>query len=45
MVTTGPDDGANGWNYIAIVFETGHDNNLLESGEKYKVVVDFDWSY
>lgn len=31
--------GANGWQYDPIVFEPGHDDNLLETGEKYKVTV------
>jgi archaeal flagellin FlaB len=37
---TGPNAGTNGWQYIPIVYEPGHDNNLLESGEKYKITVD-----
>ena len=31
--------GGNGWVYSKIVYEPGHDDNLLESGEKYKIVV------
>ena len=31
--------GTNGWNYSAVIYEPGHDNNLLESGEKYKITV------
>jgi archaeal flagellin FlaB len=29
--------GSNGWNYRPIINETGHGDNLLESGEKYRV--------
>jgi archaeal flagellin FlaB len=36
---TGPSAGTNGWQYIPIVYETGHNDNLLESGEKYKITV------
>lgn len=31
--------GSNGWLYDKIVYEPGHDDNLLESGEKYKITV------
>jgi archaeal flagellin FlaB len=31
--------GGNGWVYTPIIYETGHNDNLLESGEKYKVVM------
>ncbi|MHB8103019.1 MAG: archaellin/type IV pilin N-terminal domain-containing protein [Methanosarcina sp.] len=31
--------GGNGWVYTPIIFETGRNDNLLESGEKYKIVV------
>lgn len=36
---TGPNAGTNGWQYIPIVYEPGHYDNLLESGEKYKITV------
>jgi archaeal flagellin FlaB len=35
----GPKTGVHGWNYSAIVYEPGHDDNLLESGEKYRIDV------
>ena len=35
----GPDTGTNGWQYTAIIFEDGHDNNMLEKGEKYRIVI------
>jgi len=35
----GPNTGTNGWQYIPIIYEVGHDDNLLEKGEKYKVVI------
>jgi archaeal flagellin FlaB len=31
--------GDQGWNYYAIVYEPGHNDNLLESGEKYKILI------
>jgi flagellin FlaB len=31
--------GSNGWTYEKIVYEIGHDDNLLEAGEKYKITV------
>jgi flagellin FlaB len=31
--------GDQGWTYLPVVFESGHDDNLLESGEKYKVTL------
>ena len=31
--------GTNGWVYTPIVYEAGHNDNLLETGEKYKIVV------
>jgi flagellin FlaB len=31
--------GDQGWTYLPVVFESGHDDNLLESGEKYKVTI------
>ena len=31
--------GANGWEYDPVVFEPNHDDNLLETGEKYKLTV------
>jgi len=31
--------GSNGWIYSAIVYEPGHNDNLLESGEKYRIDV------
>jgi archaeal flagellin FlaB len=31
--------GDQGWNYHAIVYEPGHNDNLLESGEKYKITI------
>jgi archaeal flagellin FlaB len=37
--TSGPNTGTNGWQYYAVVNEPGHDDNLLESGEKYKIVM------
>ncbi|MGB9928396.1 MAG: archaellin/type IV pilin N-terminal domain-containing protein [Methanosarcina sp.] len=37
--TAGPNNGNQGWVYIPRIFEVGHDNNLLEKGEKYKVVI------
>jgi archaeal flagellin FlaB len=33
----GPNTGTNGWNYTAVIYEPGHNNNLLESGEKYRI--------
>ena len=36
---TGINGGTKGWNYSAIVYEPGHNDNLLESGEKYKVTL------
>ncbi len=39
FVTKEYNSGGNGWVYTPIVFEPGHDDNLLESGEKYKVTV------
>jgi archaeal flagellin FlaB len=30
-------NGSNGWTYRPIIYEIGHDDNLLESGEKYRV--------
>jgi archaeal flagellin FlaB len=36
---TGPNTGTNGWQYAAVVAEPGHADNLLESGEKYKVTM------
>ena len=33
----GPNTGTNGWQYSAVVYEPGHADNLLESGEKYKI--------
>ena len=35
----GPNTGTNNWQYSAVVYEPGHDDNLLESGEKYKVTM------
>ena len=37
--SAGPNNGSLGWNYRAVIFEPGHDNNLLESGEKYRIDV------
>jgi flagellin FlaB len=31
--------GANGWTYTPVVYEPGHNDNLLESGEKYKITM------
>jgi flagellin FlaB len=31
--------GGNGWVYTPIVYEPGHADNLLESGEKYKITM------
>jgi archaeal flagellin FlaB len=36
---SGPNTGTNGWVYSAVVFEPGHADNLLESGEKYRIDV------
>ena len=30
-------NGTNGWTYIPIIYDLGHNDNLLESGEKYKI--------
>ena len=38
----GNNSGANGWKYTPIIFEDGHDDNLLERGEKYKIVITLD---
>jgi archaeal flagellin FlaB len=35
----GPNAGTYGWQYKAIIYEPGHDDNLLESGEKYRIDV------
>jgi archaeal flagellin FlaB len=35
----GPNTGTHGWQYAAVVAEPGHADNLLESGEKYKVTM------
>jgi flagellin FlaB len=35
----GPGTGTHGWQYSAVVNEPGHADNLLESGEKYKIVM------
>jgi archaeal flagellin FlaB len=35
----GPNTGTQGWNYSAIIYEPNHNNNLLESGEKYRIDV------
>lgn len=32
-------NGDQGWNYSAVVYEPGHNDNLLESGEKYKIIL------
>jgi flagellin FlaB len=34
-----------GWTYSPIVFEPGHNDNLLESGEKYKITVTLNPSF
>jgi archaeal flagellin FlaB len=39
FVTKEYSSAGNGWVYTPIVFEPGHNDNLLESGEKYKVTV------
>ena len=39
FVTKEYSSGGNGWVYTPIVYEPGHNDNLLESGEKYKVTV------
>ena len=36
----GPGTGTQGWNYSAIIYEPSHNDNLLESGEKYRIDVD-----
>jgi flagellin FlaB len=40
FVTAEYSAGGEGWKYTPIVYEPGHDNNLLESGEKYKLEID-----
>jgi len=35
-----PAAGTNGWVYTPITYEVGHDDNLLERSENYKVVLD-----
>jgi flagellin FlaB len=35
----GPNTGTQGWDYSAIIYEPNHNNNLLESGEKYRIDV------
>jgi len=37
---SGPNAGTHGWNYTAVIYEPGHNDNLLESGEKYRIDVD-----
>ena len=32
-------NGDQGWTYVPIVYENGHNDNLLESGEQYKITV------
>lgn len=39
MVSQEYNNGTQGWNYTALIFEPGHNDNLLESGEKYRVDV------
>ena len=39
FVTKEYSSGGNGWVYTPIVYEPGHNDNLLEAGEKYKIVV------
>lgn len=39
FVTKEYNSGNNGWVYTSIVYEPGHNDNLLEAGEKYKIVV------
>jgi archaeal flagellin FlaB len=34
---SGPNTGTNGWNYSAVIYEPGHNDNLLESSEKYRI--------
>jgi len=36
---SGPNNGTHGWNYTAVIYEPGHNDNLLESGEKYRIDV------
>jgi len=36
----GPGTGTQGWDYSAIIYEPNHNDNLLESGEKYRIDVD-----
>lgn len=36
---TSKDFADGGWTYEKIVYEPGHDDNLLEAGEKYKITV------
>lgn len=36
---TGPNTGTFGWNYTAVIYEPTHDDNLLESSEKYRIDV------
>ena len=40
FVTKSYNSGLNGWTYNPVVYETGHNDNLLESGEKYKIIMD-----
>jgi len=40
--TAGPGNGDEGWVYTAVIYTTGHDDNLLEANEKYKIVVTLD---
>ena len=39
FVTKEYNSSHNGWVYTPIVYEPGHADNLLESGEKYKIVI------
>jgi len=39
FVTKEYSSAGNGWVYTPIVYEPGHNDNLLEAGEKYKIVV------
>jgi flagellin FlaB len=37
--------GTTGWTYTPVVYEPGHNDNLLESGEKYKITMNLDANF
>jgi archaeal flagellin FlaB len=39
LVTRQYGNGDQGWTYLPVVYESGHDDNLLESGEKYRITL------